>query len=188
MKRGRRVDIDTWIWPMIQGGVLGIQEEEQALDKVLKAARDMEIAKAEGWAQNGVMVDLTSGYFGLYRKYKDAIIESQAPYKVIAASPEVSTEYGRPLTRTDWFLPLQANGFYKSKGVSHLIPEGYTLLESRFHRDVLRKGRDWNEATQTGIELTEWNRSGWTYHAKGTFSVIEAHTGADHGVPRRVVV
>ncbi|KAJ9113158.1 hypothetical protein QFC20_002050 [Naganishia adeliensis] len=150
MKRGRRIDIDTWIWPMIQGGVLGIQEEEQGLDKVLKAARDMEIAKAEGWAQNGVMVDLTSGYFGLYRKYKDAIIESQAPYKVIAASPE-------------------ANGFYKSKGVSHLIPEGYTLLESRFHRDVMRKGRDWNEATQTGIELTEWNRSGWTYHAKGVW-------------------
>lgn len=93
MKRGRRIDIDTWIWPMIQGGVLGIQEEEQGLDKVLKAARDMELANAKGWAHNGVIVDLTSGYFGLYRKYKDAIIESQAPYKIIAASPEVGNRF-----------------------------------------------------------------------------------------------
>lgn len=52
----------------------------------------------------------------------------------------------------------------------------------------MRKGRDWNEATQTGIELTEWNRSGWTYHAKGAFSVIGAHTGADDYDPRRVVI
>lgn len=157
---------------MIQGGVLGIHEEEQGLDKVLKAARDMEIAKAEGWAQNGVMVDLTSGYFGLYRKYKDAILESQAPYKVIAASPEVSVlKHDLPQRILTPVVQPKANGFYKSKGVSHLIPEGYTLLESRFHRDLMRKGRDWNEETQTGIELTEWNRSGWTYHAKGAFMV-----------------
>lgn len=75
---------------MIQGGVLGIQEEEQGLDKVLRAARDMATAKSEGYAQHGVMVDLTSGYFGLYKKYKESLLQSQAPYRVVAASPEVS--------------------------------------------------------------------------------------------------
>lgn len=73
------------------------------------------------------------------------------------------------------FLVRKANGFYKSKGVSHLIPEGYTLLESRFHRDLVRKGRDWDDATQTGIELTEWNRPGWTYHAKGALPSIRTN-------------
>ncbi|GHJ87207.1 hypothetical protein NliqN6_3609 [Naganishia liquefaciens] len=150
MKRGKRIDIDTWIWPMIQGGVLSIQEEEKGLDKVLRAARDMATSKAEGHAPHGVMVDLTSGYFGLYRKYKESLLQSQAPYRVVAASPE-------------------ANGFYRSKGVSHLIPEGYTLLESRFHKDLVRQGRDWNDQSQTGIELTEWSRPGWTYHAKGVW-------------------
>ena len=75
---------------MIQGGVLGIQEEEKGLDKVLRAARDMATSKAEGHAPHGVMVDLTSGYFGLYRKYKESLLQSQAPYRVVAASPEVS--------------------------------------------------------------------------------------------------
>ncbi|KAJ9122330.1 hypothetical protein QFC22_001751 [Naganishia vaughanmartiniae] len=158
MKRGRRIDIDTWIWPMVQAGVLGIQEEEQGVDKVLKAARDIEDAWRDGGGgqvSDRVMVDLTSGYFGLYKKYKEAVLDSRAAYKIIAASPESHV------------YCYQANGFYKSRGVSHLIPEGYTLLESRFHRDLVKRGRDWDEQSQTGIELTEWNRPGWTYHAKG---------------------
>lgn len=92
MKRGRRIDIDTWIWPMVQAGVLGIQEEEQGVDKVLRAARDMEDAWRARQGQGGrVMVDLTSGYFGLYKKYKEAVLDSHAAYKIIAASPEVSS-------------------------------------------------------------------------------------------------
>ncbi|KAJ9127167.1 hypothetical protein QFC24_001404 [Naganishia onofrii] len=177
MKRGRRIDIDTWIWPMVQAGVLGIQEEEQGVDKVLRAARDMEDAwRRAGQGQGGrVMVDLTSGYFGLYKKYKEAVLDSHAAYKIIAASPEVSSvpvvvpivvsPHGPSLTTSP--AHPQANGFYQSRGVSHLIPEGYTLLESRFHRDLVSRGRDWDERSQTGIELTEWNRPGWTYHAKG---------------------
>jgi CDP-diacylglycerol--glycerol-3-phosphate 3-phosphatidyltransferase len=111
MKRGKRIDIDTWIWPMIQGGVLGIQEEEQGVEKVLRAARDMATAKSEGYAQHGVMVDLTSGYFGLYKKYKESLLQSQAPYRVVAASPEVSVrgfDDTRQLTQIlfDSFRPM----------------------------------------------------------------------------------
>lgn len=71
---------DTWFWPVVQAGVLGLREEEAALGKVfnaVKEARDVE-------------VDLTSGYFGLYKAYKRAVIESPAPVRVIAASPKVS--------------------------------------------------------------------------------------------------
>jgi len=51
-----------------------------------------------------------------------------------------------------------------------LIPEGYTYLESRFHRDASRAGRTWDEATSSGVRLREWEREGWTYHSKGTLT------------------
>lgn len=60
---------------------------------------------------------------------------------------------------------LQANGFYGSRGISGLIPEGYTLLEQRFWRGVKRSRREWKDGH--GVQLHEWARDGWTYHAKG---------------------
>jgi CDP-diacylglycerol--glycerol-3-phosphate 3-phosphatidyltransferase len=77
--RARRIDVDTWFYPVIQAGTIGIREEERGLGKVLQFANC-----------DNIKVDLTSGYFGLYRKYKDAVLKSQAPFNVIAASPKVS--------------------------------------------------------------------------------------------------
>lgn len=61
---------------------------------------------------------------------------------------------------------MKANGFYGSRGVSGRIPEGYTLLEQRFRRKVRDAGRSW-QGDQGGVQLQEWDREGWTYHAKG---------------------
>ncbi|KAH6892977.1 hypothetical protein B0T10DRAFT_400707 [Thelonectria olida] len=61
----------------------------------------------------------------------------------------------------------EANGFYKSKGVSGLLPDAYTLLARRFVHRVHHQGRD------DDIALKEWRHGvvgqpgGWTYHAKG---------------------
>ncbi|KAH7136420.1 hypothetical protein EDB81DRAFT_657224 [Dactylonectria macrodidyma] len=61
----------------------------------------------------------------------------------------------------------EANGFYKSRGVSGLLPDAYTLLARRFLHRVHHEGRD------ESIALKEWRRGvvgqpgGWTYHAKG---------------------
>ncbi|KAF4975382.1 hypothetical protein FZEAL_7833 [Fusarium zealandicum] len=61
----------------------------------------------------------------------------------------------------------EANGFYKSKGVSGLLPDAYTLLARRFVHRVHHEGRD------DDITLKEWRHGavgqpgGWTYHAKG---------------------
>jgi CDP-diacylglycerol--glycerol-3-phosphate 3-phosphatidyltransferase len=49
--------------------------------------------------------------------------------------------------------------------MSRLIPEGYTLLERRFHASVVKAGREWDG--HRGVRLQEWERDGWTYHAKG---------------------
>ena len=51
--------------------------------------------------------------------------------------------------------------------MSGLIPEGYTLLEQRFMRAVKSAGRLWDSKTASGVMLSEWERKGWTYHAKG---------------------
>lgn len=62
----------------------------------------------------------------------------------------------------------KANGFFKSKGLSALIPDAYTLLERDFWKDVVSKSRQMDEH-HDGISLHEWARPGWTYHAKGGF-------------------
>jgi CDP-diacylglycerol--glycerol-3-phosphate 3-phosphatidyltransferase len=60
-----------------------------------------------------------------------------------------------------------ANGFYKSAGVSGMLPDAYTHLARRFLQGVHRAGRD------AVVTLKEWRRGtvnqpdGWTYHAKG---------------------
>lgn len=91
IRRGRRVDVDTWIFPMIQGGALGVGEEERGVGRFLACAEEMlpEAAVVQGSGQ-GAQVDLTSGYFGLYHTYKKAVLEGKAPYRIVAASPEVS--------------------------------------------------------------------------------------------------
>jgi hypothetical protein len=66
-------------------------------------------------------------------------------------------------------LLRQANGFYGSSGISGRIPEGYTLLEQRFMDAVDASGRSWlsDDHGGTGVQLMEWEKPGWTYHAKG---------------------
>ncbi|KAM3457469.1 hypothetical protein NHJ6243_007806 [Beauveria neobassiana] len=61
----------------------------------------------------------------------------------------------------------EANGFYRSPGVSGLLPDAYTLLAKRFVHAAHHAGR------AADITLKEWRNGtvghpgGWTYHAKG---------------------
>lgn len=75
----------------------------------------------------------------------------------------------------------KANGFYGSNGVSGRIPEGYTLLEQRFMKAVRGARREWKHEQVNwptlrgpGVQLSEWERPGWTYHAKGEQQCILA--------------
>ncbi|KAK7006176.1 CDP-diacylglycerol--glycerol-3-phosphate 3-phosphatidyltransferase [Favolaschia claudopus] len=122
------------LFPLIQAGQFNIRDEETAL-KMLFQHLDTNAARP--------LVDLTSGYFGLYKEYQDLVLQStNVDCRIVAASP-------------------LANGFYGSRGISGRIPEGYTYLEQRFMNAVKRAGR------QATVQLSEWEREGWTYHAKG---------------------
>ncbi|EJD53106.1 hypothetical protein AURDEDRAFT_180682 [Auricularia subglabra TFB-10046 SS5] len=120
---------DTLVVPAVQCGYLGIRHEEDSM-----AALFDHVAASQS------DVDLTSGYFGLYRPYQDLIVNSPSNCRI-------------------------ANGFYGSAGVSGHIPAGYTLLEQRFWSRVRSSGRAWSG--DSGVQLSEWERPGWTYHAKG---------------------
>lgn len=143
------------IFPVIQSGVLGIREEERCLDSLFDLVEPRDL------------VDLTSGYFALYRPYQDRVLASKGDYRILAASPNVSScNYFKIRILT----VQQANGFLGSKGLSGRIPAGYTLLEKRFWERVMAAGRQW--ADGMGIQLSEWQRPGWTYHAKGLETML----------------
>ena len=160
---------DVLVMPIIQAGQFNIREEEQCLDMLFKhlAESSTPLSRYER-----PLVDLTSGYFGLYKPYQDLIIDAPVASRILAASPKVS-QFSSLLTHTNFD---QANGFYGSRGVSGRIPEGYTVLERRFMRAVRAAGREWpsdilvENLHDPGVQLSEWERDGWTYHAKGEYA------------------
>ncbi|KAF8447655.1 hypothetical protein L210DRAFT_849732 [Boletus edulis BED1] len=134
---------NTVLFPIIQGGQFNIREEERTLSTIFNY-----LASQHSSHEPTPVMTWTSGYFGLYSPYQDMILKSPAACEVIAAGPK-------------------ANGFYGSRGLSGLIPEGYTLLEQRFMRAVRAAGR-LSDQRDDAVTLLEWEKPGWTYHAKGS--------------------
>lgn len=71
---------DVQVYPMIQGGQFDVREEEETIALLFE--------HLEG--TNGSLLDLTSGYFNLYKPYQKLILEaSNMERRVVAASPKV---------------------------------------------------------------------------------------------------
>jgi len=96
---------EVLVFPIIQAGQFNIRDEERCLSMLFDHLSTSGIL-----ASFNPSMDLTSGYFGLYKSYQDLILQSSIDCRIIAASP-------------------MANGFYGSQGLSGRIPDGYTLLE-----------------------------------------------------------
>nr|KAF6416737.1 phosphatidylglycerophosphate synthase 1 [Molossus molossus] len=93
-------------------------------------------------AERGARVYLTTGYFNLTQAYMDLVLGTRAEYQILLASPEV-------------------NGFFGAKGVAGAIPAAYVHIERQFYREVCSLGQ------QERVQLQEYWRRGWTFHAKG---------------------
>ncbi|XP_034496265.1 CDP-diacylglycerol--glycerol-3-phosphate 3-phosphatidyltransferase, mitochondrial isoform X3 [Ailuropoda melanoleuca] len=93
-------------------------------------------------AERGARVYLTTGYFNLTQAYMDLVLGTRAEYQILLASPEV-------------------NGFFGAKGVAGAIPAAYVHIERQFYRAVCSLGQ------QERVQLQEYWRRGWTFHAKG---------------------
>uniref|UniRef100_A0A9L0TR16 CDP-diacylglycerol--glycerol-3-phosphate 3-phosphatidyltransferase n=1 Tax=Equus caballus TaxID=9796 RepID=A0A9L0TR16_HORSE len=93
-------------------------------------------------AERGAKVYLTTGYFNLTQAYMDLVLGTRAEYQILLASPEV-------------------NGFFGAKGVAGAIPAAYVHIEQQFYSEVCSLGQ------QERVQLQEYWRRGWTFHAKG---------------------
>lgn len=69
-----------------------------------------------------------------------------------------------------------ANGFYKSPGVSGLLPDAYTLLARRFLRAVHHCKREDSTVLREWRKGTVGEPGGWTYHAKGLWVTLPNNT------------
>lgn len=97
-------------------------------------------------AERGARIYLTTGYFNLTQAYMDLILGTRAEYRILLASPEV-------------------NGFFGAKGVAGAIPAAYVYIEHQFYSEVCYLHQ------QERVQLQEYSRAGWTFHAKGKVSV-----------------
>ncbi len=150
-KRAAEKKADTVLLPLLQMGPLQIRQETRAIPEILKLG--LQASPTQG---RPATLGLTSGYFSLYKPYKALLLQAKAArtaiVKIVCAAPE-------------------ANGFFQSKGVSGWIPEAYTWYEYQFWRALQRSkrllGQDGRSVEEGGVEIREWNKDGWTYHAKG---------------------
>ena len=78
-----RVDnpkLDTVVFPLVQMGYYGIQQDELATRKILDGLKKCE------------SLCLASGYFNLPPQYIEAILKGQGQCSILAASPQVSND------------------------------------------------------------------------------------------------
>lgn len=86
-------DSDTLIFPIIQAGQFGIREEERALGLLFSHLTAQQphsrLLAGNNQHYDGPLMDLTSGYFGLYKDYRDLVLQGDLRCRIIAASPKV---------------------------------------------------------------------------------------------------
>jgi CDP-diacylglycerol--glycerol-3-phosphate 3-phosphatidyltransferase len=105
-------------------------------------------------APSNARLYLTSPYFNFTDKYTQLMLESRADIQIIVASPE-------------------ANGFWQGSGMSGYIPHAYSKVLQDFFNRVNRHDQ------QHRIELYEYFRNDWTFHAKGLWISLAEDLGQD---------
>ncbi|KAG8225288.1 hypothetical protein J437_LFUL001902 [Ladona fulva] len=106
VKEKQDKDIDTWIYPLIEAGQLGVHQDSKVTERLLKSV------------PSGSTFHLTTGYFNLTHQYTDAILNhSVANYQVLMAHPT-------------------ANGFLNAGGIAGAIPTAYTYIARAFFSKV----------------------------------------------------
>ncbi|KAJ2901945.1 CDP-diacylglycerol-glycerol-3-phosphate 3-phosphatidyltransferase [Zalerion maritima] len=144
-------DKDTIVYPISQmtqlmGSRNDLSTELPAITRVL------ELLSADRYQDS--RWTFTAGYFNPARSLTKLLLKTKSKQNtVITASP-------------------YANGFYKSPGVSGMLPDAYTYLARAFLKSV--REHNMSEA----IVLKEWRKGtvgepgAWTYHAKGLWIAL----------------
>ncbi|KAI9332999.1 hypothetical protein BDR26DRAFT_868809, partial [Obelidium mucronatum] len=136
---------DTIITPILQCGPLGIHTETNFLAALLKNLQKSSASST---------VTCSSAYFNLPEKLQPLILNNH----------NNSTNSSSPSKFSFLLAAPEANGFFNSRGVSRHLPFAYTFLAARFWDKVRQVPGGTNR-----IEMREYKRDGWTFHAKGTY-------------------
>ncbi|XP_070581080.1 CDP-diacylglycerol--glycerol-3-phosphate 3-phosphatidyltransferase, mitochondrial-like [Ptychodera flava] len=103
-------------------------------------------------AEDGTEIHLASGYFNLTESYLDIVLnKSKAHFNMLTANP-------------------RANGFFGAKGIAGSIPDAYTHIEKHFYKRVC------DSMQQKRIQLFEYFRDKWTFHAKGLWYYLPSQS------------
>ncbi|CAH1971801.1 unnamed protein product [Acanthoscelides obtectus] len=103
---------DTWMFPMVQMGQLGIEQDAQITDKILADTPPNSRLK------------IATGYFNLTNQFTNTIIrKSKAQCDILMAHPK-------------------ANGFFGAQGVAGGIPYAYSLIARTFKENCKKAGQE----------------------------------------------
>lgn len=103
---------DTWIFPTIEMGQIGIHHDSLVSNKLLCSG------------ERGSTLKMTSGYFNLTQTYMDSLVKKcEADCSIIMAHPN-------------------ANGFKGSKFPSGGIPDAYSLIARKFYEQIKENGQE----------------------------------------------
>lgn len=102
------------ILPVIQAGQFNIREEEACLSQLFD---HLNLPNSRDTTLNfRPLLDLTSGYFGLFKSYKDRILRSRIRTRILCASPKVRFLVPSNMANSsmsfflgEWFLWFQRN-------------------------------------------------------------------------------
>ncbi|CAO4360947.1 unnamed protein product [Caenorhabditis nigoni] len=134
---------ETWIYPILQMGLLGIHQEYNLLNKVF-AMKDAQMK-----------MTMASGYFNFIRDYEDLILnEGTYQLDILTASPF-------------------ANGFFGSKGFSKYIPPLYSNISEQFLLKMQRSNRLNVQMHQYFKEGWTFHAKGlWTEHDNKIMTLV----------------
>nr|CDS33886.1 CDP diacylglycerol glycerol 3 phosphate [Hymenolepis microstoma] len=132
------------ILPLVQMGVYNIRQEVPFVMRILQYLRMYDDN------ESSLEISLTSGYFCPTDKFEEALVA--VAQKSIQPPPKINVLCAAP----------EANSFFKSRGLSGGIPAAYREMLISFLRRIAQ-----HPSSLNNIQVKEYFRPGWTFHAKG---------------------
>lgn len=155
MKRGGWIDdstagCDASVVPILQMGSFGVNQEKQLLQWIFDGSLFQSASLHH--SQKSLDLHLATPYFNLPREYICSLAEGldlrNRHLSIATCAPE-------------------ANGFFRSKGVSRLIPLAYSAMEREFFKEISGVILDDNERN---VKFHQIHRENWTFHGKGIWA------------------
>ena len=176
--------VDTWLFPALQLGMVGVREEENIVTRLIKLtsltafaphnpllqARQSPAASPPSASappsplttSTVPCLSIATGYMNLPFVYTNALLSSVTPVHLLSSSES-------------------ANGWYGAKGVAKDVPRLYSAVLYSFLQQMAQGG-------QREVDVREWQREGWSYHVKGMWLSMGRQAGQQPAVGEEAVL